>query len=193
MSKLSAADKKKVQKPLLWIGLASIVMTFAGLTSGYVVSRSALLAESNWLSFALPVDFTWATGVIVLSSFTMVWALYSAKRNHLLQAKLAMWATLLLGFSFIFLQYYGWQDLLERGLFFTGPQSNTAISWVYVITVLHWLHVVSGIIVLLYTLHKTLRGKYTAENYQGLSVSAIYWHFLDGLWIYLYLFLSFIR
>lgn len=193
MTRLSAADKKKVQKPLLWIGLASITMTFAGLTSGYVVSRSALLAENSWLSFILPSEFTWATGAIVLSSLTMIWAVQSAKRNQVQAAKIAMWITVILGFSFIFLQYYGWQDLLERGLFFTGPQSNTAISWVYVITALHWLHVISGIIVLLYTLHKTLRGKYHAQNYQGLSVSAIYWHFLDGLWIYLYLFLSFIR
>lgn len=168
-------------------------MTFAGLTSGYVVSRSALLAESKWLQFALPPEFTWATVVIVLSSASMIWAVNRLKRGHSGTGLLALVITLLLGFSFAFLQYYGWLNLLERGLFFTGPKSNTAISWVYVITFLHWLHLVSGLIVLLFTLHKARLGKYTPENYQGVVVSGIYWHFLDGLWIYLFLFLSFIR
>lgn len=193
MAELLPEQKKKVQKPLLWVGLASITMTFAGLTSGYVVSRSSLLADNEWLQFALPQEFTWATVVILLSSITMIWAVNRFKRSY---AGTGLWAlviTLLLGFSFAFLQYYGWQDLLDRGLFFTGPKSNTAISWVYVITFLHWLHLISGLLVLLFTLHKARTGKYTAENYQGVVVSGIYWHFLDGLWLYLFLFLSFIR
>jgi cytochrome c oxidase subunit 3 len=193
VAELLPEQKKKVQKPLLWVGLASIAMTFAGLTSGYVVSRSSLLADNEWLQFALPTEFTWATVVIVLSSATMIWAINRFKHSYARTGLLALVITLLLGFSFTFLQYYGWQDLLDRGLFFTGPKSNTAISWVYVITFLHWLHLISGLLVLLFTLHKARLGKYTAEDYQGVSVSGIYWHFLDGLWIYLFLFLSFIR
>lgn len=193
MTKLTLEEQKKVQKPLLWIGLASIVMTFAGLTSGYVVSRSSLLADNNWLQFALPQEFTFATIAIVLSSILMVLAVNSAKRGKPTQVSAYLWVTLLLGFSFITLQLYGWQDLLNRGLFFTGPKSNTAISWVYVITVLHWFHVISGIIVLFFTIYKASKNKYTPTNYQGLVVSGIYWHFLDVLWIYLFLFLSFIR
>lgn len=178
---------------MLWIGLASITMTFAGLTSGYVVSRSSLLADNRWLEFALPQQFTWATISIVLSSITMVLAQRAVRRNKLTVLTALLALTLLLGIGFVLLQFWGAQDLLNRGLYFTGENSSTAVSWVYVIAALHWLHVLSGIIVLIYTLVKATRGKYTAQDYQGLSVSAIYWHFLDGLWLYLFLFLSFIR
>lgn len=193
MAQLTTSEKKKVQKPLLWVGLASITMTFAGLTSGYVVSRSSLIADNRWLEFSLPPQFTWATVAIVISSLTMILAHRAAKRNKqtLLVALLAI--TLGLGLVFIGLQYAGAENLLGRGLFFTGEESNTAVSWVYVIAALHWLHVISGIIVLTYTLVNAGRGKYNNKNYQGLTVSAIYWHFLDALWLYLFLFLSFIR
>jgi cytochrome c oxidase subunit 3 len=193
VAELTAAQKKKVQKPLLWIGLASIVMTFAGLTSGYVVSRSALLADNNWLQFSLPNQFTYATVAIVVSSLLMILAVNRVKHNQLKLATALLGFTLMLGLVFIVLQILGWQDLLDRGLFFTGPNSNTAISWVYVITALHWMHVISGILVLLYTWVKASKHLYTPKNYQGLVVSSIYWHFLDGLWLYLFLFLSFIR
>lgn len=186
-------ERRKVRKPMLWIGMASIVMTFAGLTSGYVVSRSALLPENKWLQFSLPDEFTWATIVIVLSSITMIWAKASASRDHQKNLKLALWITLFLGFAFAFIQYYGWRDLTDRGLFFTGPESNTAISWVYVITFLHWLHIISGLIVLMVTLNQANKGAYSSADHHGLDVSAIYWHFLDVLWIYLFLFLAFIR
>lgn len=191
MGKLTAAEKKKVQKPLLWIGMASIVMTFAGLTSGYVVSRSALIEDNRWLEFPLPPQFAYATAAILLSSLLIWMAKQRVKENMLKQASVYLLATLLLGISFLVLQYLGARDLTERGLFFTG--GNSASSWVYVIAALHWAHVVSGIIVLFYTWLRARKGAYTAQEYQGLSVSAIYWHFLDGLWLYLYLFLLIIR
>jgi len=193
VAELTAAQRKKVQKPLLWIGLASIVMTFAGLTSGYVVSRSALLADNNWLQFPLPEQFTYATGLIVISSLTMVFAINRVKKNQIQLGTNMLGFTFLLGLGFVVLQLLGWQDLLNRGLFFTGPNSNTAISWVYVITALHWLHVISGLAVLAYTWVKATQKKYSSNQYQGMAVSGIYWHFLDGLWLYLFLFLSFIR
>lgn len=193
MARLAPEERKKVQKPLLWIGMASIVMTFAGLTSGYVVSRSALKADSAWLEFQLPLEFTIATAAIVISSITMILARAAIRKDQQNKAALALAVTLALGLAFLVLQYLGWKDLIDRGLFFTGPESNTAISWVYVITVLHWAHVISGVIVVIVTLVNTQKGKYQNGNTQGFSVSAIYWHFLDALWIYLFIFLSFIR
>lgn len=192
MGKLTAAEKRKVQKPLLWIGLASIVMTFAGLTSGYVVSRSALIAENNWLQFELPPHFAYATAAILISSVLMVLAKKQIKRSELKSAGNLVLMSLLLGLTFLGLQYFGAQNMIDRGFFFTG--GNTASSWVYVIAGLHWVHALSGIIVLAYTWYRTaIRKVHTAEDHQGFSVSAIYWHFLDGLWLYLYLFLLIIR
>lgn len=193
MGELTKAEKRKVRKPLLWVGMASIAMTFAGLTSGYVVSRSALLVDNRWLQFALPTEFYLATAAIVLSSLGVIWARSAAKKDDQKQLLLALWLSLGMGLIFVLLQYLGWNDLVERGLFFTGPKSNTAISWVYIITFLHWLHVISGLIVLGVTVNQARKGKYTSADHQGLDLSAIYWHFLDGLWIYLFLFLAFIR
>ncbi|QNR22867.1 cytochrome c oxidase subunit 3 [Croceimicrobium hydrocarbonivorans] len=192
MGKLTAADKRKVQKPLLWIGLASIVMTFAGLTSGYVVSRSALLADNRWLIFGLPPQFLYATIIILVSSLTMILAKMALKKGQISMAGNLVLVSLFLGVAFFVIQIYGAQDMIDRG--FNAVGVNTAVSWVYVIAGLHWLHLFSGLIVLLYTWYRTaIKKVHTATDHQGFSVSAIYWHFLDGLWLYLYLFLLFIR
>lgn len=193
MAELYPEQKRKVRKPLLWIALGSITMAFAGLSSGYIISRSSLLADNQWLQFALPVQFYYATVAIFIASGAMVWAQVAAKRGNLPQIKIAVALALLLGLTFALLQYLGWQDLIDRGLFFTGPNSNTAISWVYVITFLHWLHVLSGLIVLLVTLIRAASNAYTKEDHLGLDLSCIYWHFLDVLWLYLFCFLLFIR
>lgn len=173
--------------------MGSILMTFAGLTSGYFVSRSSLLADNQWLQFALPEQFYWATAVIIISTITLVWAQISAKKNNQTGVKVGVLVTFFLGLAFALLQWLGWEDLLNRGLFFTGESSNTAVSWVYVITGLHWLHVVAGIIVLAVTSVRALKGAYTSADYMGLSMTGIFWHFLDVLWIYLFCFLVFIR
>ncbi len=191
MGKLTAEEKKKVQKPLLWIGMASIVMTFAGLTSGYVVSRSALIEDNRWLQFELPPQFAYATAAILLSSLLMIMAKRQVKDSKLKSAAQYILSALVLGIAFLVLQWMGAGDLTARGLYFTG--GNSASSWVYVIAFLHWAHVLSGIIVLFYTWLKARKGAYTAAEHQGLSVSSIYWHFLDALWLYLYLFLLIIR
>ncbi len=189
MGVLTKEEKRKVRKPLLWIGLASIVMTFAGLTSGYVVSRSSLMPNNKWLQFELPQAFYYATAVILFSSVCMVWAGRQAKADK--SPSLPLFLALLAGVSFIVLQLYGGQELIDRGLHFSG--GSTSVSWVYAIAGLHWFHVVSGIIVLLVTFIQSLKGAYTSKDHYGLDLSGIYWHFLDLLWIYLFFFLAFIR
>jgi len=190
---LTKEEKKKVQKPLLWIGLASIVMTFAGLTSGYVVSRSALLADNRWMQFPLPDSFLYASFAIVLSSLTMILAKKSAKAGAQKMMVNYLVISLILGLAFTAFQFLGWNNLVSRGLYFTGVGSSNSASWVYVITILHWVHLFSGLIVLGYTIYRANIGAYTKEDSQGLTVSATYWHFLDILWIYLYVFLLIIR
>lgn len=168
-------------------------MAFAGLTSGYVVSRSALLADNRWFQFALPQEFYYATALIILSSISLIWAKRAVKQDNQSQLRTGLWLTLLLGIGFALMQFLGWMSLVDQGYFFTGENSNTAVSWVYVITFLHWLHVLSGLIVLIVTLVQASLGKYTSDSHLGLSLTSIFWHFLDGLWIYLFAFLVFIR
>lgn len=186
-------QRRGAAKPMLWIAIASMIMAFAGLTSGYVVSRSALLGEGNWLEFALPKVFWYSTAALVLSSLTMHLALKAGKIGNKERSTQLLITTLLLGICFAYLQYLGWLSLYNEGIFFTGAGSNPAGSWVYAITFFHLLHLTAGLITLMVTTVKSSKGAYSQGNTLGLEMTSIFWHFLDILWIYLFLFLVFIR
>ena len=124
--------------------------------------------------------------------------------------------TALLGVAFIVFQYYAWNDLIAQGIYLVGrvkditaahnympagtetvdqvgDMANVAGSFLYIITGLHIAHLVGGIIALAFVLIKALLGKYSVSNYNGVRMAAIYWHFLAGLWVYLFFFLLYIR
>lgn len=186
-------QRKGAAKPMLWIGIASMAMAFAGLMSGYIVSRSALLERENWFVFELPSYFYISTAVILASSVTMIFALREAKAGNAAKSTQAIIVTLLLGVSFAVLQLLGWKALRENGVFFTGEGSNPAGSWVYAITFFHLMHMLAGVITLVVTSIRSYSGKYTIENTLGIELAAIFWHFLDIMWILLFTFLLFIR
>ena len=183
------AAKNKASKPLLWIGIVSIVMMFAGLTSAYVVRAD----NGNWLLFNLPNAFYLSTAVIITSSFTLFFALQMAKKNNKAATTLGILATFILGLAFAYLQYLGWSDLYSKQIVFAGKSANASGSFLYLITFLHLLHLFAGLISLLVTLKNSIKGRYNAQNILGLELCSIYWHFLDILWVYLFLFLYFIR
>lgn len=181
--------QKKASKPLLWIGIISIVMMFAGLTSAYVVRAD----NGNWLLFDLPNAFYLSTAVIVTSSITLFFAMQMAKKNNNKGIIIGLLATFILGIVFTFLQYNGWTELYAQHIVFGGKSSNASGSFLYLITFLHLLHLFAGLIGVLVTLKNAIKGKYNAQNTNGLELCSIYWHFLDILWVYLFLFLYFIR
>lgn len=183
------AAQQKASKPLLWVGVLSIVMLFAGLTSAYVVRAD----NGNWLIFNLPNAFYLSTAVIVTSSITLFYALQMAKKNNKKGMVLGLLATFILGLTFAYLQYAGWGELYSKNIVFGGKSSNASGSFLYLITFLHLLHLFAGLISLLVTLKNAIKGKYNAENTLGLELCSIYWHFLDILWVYLFLFLYYIR
>ncbi len=184
-------QRRRAAKPMLWIGMASMAMAFIGLTSGYIVSRSALMARNIWMNFEIPSAFYTSTAIIILSSVLMVFVTRMAKKGHV--STLGIFGVLALGIVFTILQFVGWNELTDSGVYFTGSESNTSGSWFYVITWFHLLHIVAGIIVLLVTGIKASMGKYSKGDVLGIEMASIFWHFLDALWIYLFLFLSFIR
>jgi cytochrome c oxidase subunit 3 len=186
-------QRKGAAKPMLWIGIASMAMAFAGLSSGYIVSRSALLERESWFVFELPSYFYVSTAVILLSSVTMIYALRQAKSGSTARSTQALILTLALGLAFAVLQILGWQALHENGVFFTGEGSNPAGSWVYAITFFHLLHMIAGVITLFITTIKSALGKYVQGNTLGIELTSIFWHFLDIVWIFLFTFLLFIR
>ncbi|MCH8554741.1 MAG: cytochrome c oxidase subunit 3 [Schleiferiaceae bacterium] len=193
MGKLTQEEKKRVSKPMLWIAMASMAMAFAGLTSGYVVSRSSLRAVGGWMEFPLPSLFYISTVVIVLGSVFLIVANAAAKKDNNSRVVLGVGLALLSGIVFLILQIKGWGQLVDNGIFFAGSDSNSAGSWVYAISGVHILHLLGGVIALMVTFFKALKGRYTSTDKLGLELSSIYWHFLDVLWVYLFLFLLFIR
>jgi len=184
-----AEIRQKTAKPLLKLALIAIVMLFAGLTSAYVVSK----ASRVWLDIELPLMFWISSAIIITSSGTMVWALQSARKNNPANIKTALMLTFFLGIAFCISQYMGWADLYSRHIVFAGRESNAAGSYIYFLTALHVVHLFAGMIALTVCWVNSIRGKYNSENTLGLELCSLYWHFLDFLWIYLFLFLYFMR
>jgi len=169
-------------KVATWIGIISIIMLFAALSSAYIVRK----ADGNWLDFNLPNAFWITTGIICLSSFSMHWAVVSAKKNQFSNLNAALWITTLLGIAFVAGQFLGWVELVEAGVYFTD---NPSSSFLYVFTGIHGLHLLGGIITLIVVAIKAALLKYNSSNFLGIQLCATYWHFLGVLWIYLFFFL----
>ena len=183
------AAKRKTAKPLLWTGIVSIVMLFAGLTSAYVVRAD----NGNWDVFSLPDIAIISTAIIITSSFTLIIAQRAIKKGNYRLTALGLFLTLGLGVAFFFTQLEGWRELTAQHIYFIGKGSNAAGSFLYLIALVHLLHMVGGLIALMVSLTKTLLKRYSPSDFLGIELTAIYWHFLDVLWVYLFLFLYFYR
>ena len=181
-------EKKRIHpyKFTLWIGLAGIVMMFAGLTSAYIVKRNL----ANWITFELPKIFWYSTAVIVCSSLTVILSRNFFRQREMKQYKLWLTVTLLLGILFVYMQYIGFGQLWYQGITLTR---SVSFSFLYIIVGLHALHVIAGVIALIIVLAKAFSIK--RKNYSPVSIDMMntYWHFVDLLWIYLLIFLEMIR
>ncbi|MES2836286.1 MAG: cytochrome c oxidase subunit 3 [Bacteroidota bacterium] len=181
--------KAKASKPLLYVAIGSMVMLFAALISAYIVSMS----ETRWIKFDLPQQFWFSTGAIIISSVTINMSVSAAKKNDFKNVKLGALLTLILGILFIVFQFLGWSELVNQKIFFAGKQSNAAGSFLYAITGLHLFHLIAGIFTLFVVIYKSFKNKYTSEKILGLQLAAIFWHFLDILWVFLFIFLLLVR
>lgn len=182
----SFEENKKAHEPLLWIGLVSIIMFFAGLTSAVIVSSTS----STWQLFSLPSSFLYSSIAIVLSSLSYQTGYVFLKKQQLLFTNLLFLITIILSLLFVYFQYAGLSNLYQQGVYATGSQSTTSSSYFYILTVLHIAHLFFGLISLLFVSIKTMLNKYNNNNYLGVKISLTYWHFLGILWVYLYVFLS---
>lgn len=181
--------KRKSAKPMLWVSMISMTMMFAGLTSAYVVSRK----RDDWVSFDLPSAFYISTLLIILSSIAFMLAKFFIKKDNRQLTTLFLISTLVLGVGFVIFQFEGFKQLFNSGLVFAGAQSTVKSSFIYGITIAHLAHIAAGIIVLLVVIVNHFKNKYSAKDSLGLELGAIFWHFVDILWIYLFLFFYFIR
>jgi cytochrome c oxidase subunit III len=181
--------KEKAERNLVRLGVFSITMLFGGLTSAYVVRRDG----GAWFSVNMPSEFWISTVIILLSSLTLIGAQWAYGSNRKQMGNMLMLSTVILGLLFGLFQWLGWKTLVANGIFFSLPEGQGALisgSFIYALSGIHLVHVLGGLISLLITTFKGFRGKYHAGNVHGVKLTSIYWHFLDGLWIYLFLFLT---
>ena len=170
------------KKFALWLFIVTVIMIFAALTSAYIVRQS----DGNWVLFELPNLFLVTTGIILLSSGTMHWAYLSVKKDNLESAKLAIALTTILGITFLVGQYLAWGQLVTNSIHLVGNPSG---SFVYIISGLHGLHIVGGLVFLIVVFVSIFQLKIHSKNLLRIEMCATYWHFLGGLWLYLFVFL----
>ncbi|EMR03030.1 cytochrome c oxidase subunit 3 [Cesiribacter andamanensis] len=172
------------RKFIVWLFMVSIFMMFAGWTSAFLVARS----EGDVLNIELPSLFTISTVLLVISSVTMHLAIRSARRDNLQGLKLFLGITLALGVVFLAAQWTGFARFMEMDIYFVG---GTAVqSFMYVLPFMHGLHIIAGLIFVGLVLYRAYRFKVHSKNMLSLEMCATFWHFLDALWLYLFLFLT---
>jgi cytochrome c oxidase subunit 3 len=182
------ADKSK--KMLLLFAMASMTMMFAALTSAFIISKS----RADWLKdFEIPMPFFISTAVIIACSATFHLAKISIKKDNRSATTLFLLATLALGAGFVFLQFEGFREVIAQGYYFTGSESNITTTFLYVVTMAHLAHLAGGLISLLIIIYNHFKQKYNSRQTLGIELGAMYWHFLDLLWVYLFLFLYFFK
>ena len=184
----SQQKNQRAKKMMLWFGIVSLIMSFGGLTSAFIVSSS----REDWLNdFAIPQSFLISTIIIVFSSLVFIAAKKALlKKKYLLSQSLVI-GVFVLGLTFIYFQILGFNELIESGYNFTGPTSNITMSYIYAIALTDILHVIAGLVSLTVVIFNHLNKRYTPTSKLGFDIASTFWHFIDLLWVYLFLFLYF--
>lgn len=182
----SAEEKhKRARKMMLYFGIISLTMTFAGLLSAFIVSSS----RPDWAdNFIIPTQFTISTIVILASSLLVIFAKKNIITDNKNAATSALVMAFFLGIIFIILQFLGFQEITNQGYYFTGNASNVTASYIYLIAFLHIVHIFSGIIVLSVVIYNHFKKRYSKDQMLGFELGATFWHFVDVLWLLLFFF-----
>jgi cytochrome c oxidase subunit 3 len=188
MSQIQQEDRLNLapKKFNMWIFIFTSFMFFAALTSGFIVYAGGNAAHG--MNMKLPDAFIYSTAVIIISSITMYLASQAAKRSQFAKQRLYLGLTIFLGIAFFAIQLYAWYYLVAKmGVYFSNP--NASQSFVYVFTGMHLLHIFAGLLLLANTLWRSYRSIGQVKNLYSMQMSSIFWHFVDIIWIYLYVFL----
>lgn len=176
----------------LWLLMVASTMLFAGVLSAFLVSQPDAMANKVWEKAPVPFWFMVSAVAVGLSSLSMWMAKRAAEDDELGRNRIFLYLTLILGVSFCYFQYLGWADLVKNGFYFVNPTpGKISGSFVYVITALHLLHLLGGLVLIGVTLAKSHKYKVHKKEMKLMNVCNIYWHFVGLLWIILYLFLYF--
>jgi cytochrome c oxidase subunit III len=184
LSNVALSERPERSETGVWIGIFAIVMTFAALTSAMIVREGVAL---DWRHFQLPKILCVDTLILIFSSWTLEKAIAKMKEGADRFSEGMTWLriTLALGGIFVIGQVIAWRVLASQGLFLA---TNPSASFFYVFTAAHALHLLGGIAGLGYLIHKLSRTRSTART-TGIRATSLYWHFMDGLWLYLFVLL----
>ena len=169
----------------MWIFIFTSFMLFAAFSSGFIVYSGG---KGHGLNVILPQAFKYSTVVLIISSLTLYVASRAARQLQFAKQRLYLWLTFSLGIAFFAIQIYAWYILAYKmNIYFINP--NASRSFIYVFSGIHLLHVFAGLLVLLNTIRATYRNTPQVMNLFKMEMASIFWHFLDIIWIYLYVFL----
>jgi cytochrome c oxidase subunit 3 len=169
-----------------WLGLASITMVFAGLSSAFFFR---LTTSTVWNPIPMPRMVLWNTLVLLCSSLTLTFARKPTGVRERLGVKSWLLLTLMLGIAFLFGQFHVWGELAAQGIYLTSSPYGL---FCYLMTGAHAVHLLGGLLGLSFALYRGWeRGILSQKAIATLDVAKIYWHFLTGLWVYLFLLLFF--
>ena len=174
----------------LWLAIISLIMVFGGLTSAYLVARS-MVKQPEY--FDIP-NLLWInTGIIILSSVSMQFAVWRIRKGDDRQAFISMLLTFVMGIAFLVGQWNVYQQMVLGGNYLVDPmRADDSVAYFYILTGLHGAHIIAGLIALGFAIFKVWRSKYKpGKKVLSIEITSTFWHFLDLLWVYLFVFLLF--
>jgi len=174
----------KAKKFILWLFVVSSTIMFGGFTSYYIVFAAS---KGKGHGLVLPDVFIYSTAVLVLSSICLFLAAKAVRNQQIQTQKIFLWATLVLGLAFGYLQVDAWSALYKSGA--TLVNNNAAISVIYIVSGMHLVHIFAGLCFILSSLWGAYTKVSTEKAVFRIEIASIFWHFIDILWIYLYVFL----
>ena len=191
MSQVISEQKRKIHphKFTLWVAIGSILMMFAGLTSAYIVKRS----QASWLMIEIPMMFWYSTATILASSVTVQLALKALKKREMINYRRLLVVTAVLGVLFIVLQVAGFRQFAAQDIRLVGAGSNASYSFLLAISGIHGVHVLGGVVALVVIAIRALNSSTRSYSSVPLEIAATYWHFVDALWIYLFIFFTWMK
>jgi cytochrome c oxidase subunit 3 len=177
---------------IIWLFIVASTMLFLAFCSAYFVHQGDGIRNNAWLKFDLPFQFWLSAGIVLVSSVFMQMSYRAAKRDDIYKIPSLLTITLICGIAFCISQFYGWLNLMDRGLFFSNKEpEEISASFVYVISAAHFVHIIGGLSLLSVAIVKSSRLQIHKKNMVFINICKTYWHFLGILWIMLLLFLYF--
>ncbi len=167
-------------------------MLFLAFGSAYLVHKGDGMSNNMWFEFTLPIQFWISAGIVAVSSIFMQLAYRAATNDEIYKIPSLLTFTLICGIAFCVSQYYGWLDLMDRGLYLSNKEpGEISASFVYVISAVHFLHIIGGLVLLTVGIVRASKLLIHKKNLVFINICKTYWHFLGLLWILLILFLYF--